>query len=319
MIRVLIIAAALSVAVSAQTGSYSLYGNGCAGSGTGSGPSCGGLNTMGGTGHGGGNDNVFALEVAPSSSARAVIGAEFFTRLKSGTTPVMVKIALHMPDSAGMPQPTAARTGMVTVNSTTAGWAKGTFNSPMAIAANTKFFVVYGDIPAGRTTHPIIMDPTGIRGTYYWHPPTIAAWRGPFTSQRWAFRVTCGGGSGGAVPLMANTGVPTLNQSFSLDLSQAAKNSQALFAFGASRTMWATVNLPLDVSPFGAPNCSLLASIDLIIPMGTSPAGAASLTVQVPNAPFLVGRTFYNQALVVDRVNSLGLVFSNGGAGTVGR
>ncbi|MFQ5503242.1 MAG: hypothetical protein ACE5F1_00415, partial [Planctomycetota bacterium] len=67
-----------------------------------------------------------------------------------------------------------------------------------------------------------------------------------------------------------------------------------------------------------APGCKLLVSGEVSIPTTVSGTGTASVPIPIPNIKDIVGAPFFNQFLVVDPANSLGLVASNAGQGKVG-
>ncbi len=119
-------------------------------------------------------------------------------------------------------------------------------------------------------------------------------------------------GGGRAIVNLSNNGVPTINRSFSVDVSRAAANAPAALWLGASQ-----LNVPIGAV---APGCSLLVSLDAIFGVvATDASGNGSIPIALPNNPSLVGIQFYNQFMVVDAAaNTLGLAFSNGGAGKVG-
>ena len=78
--------------------------------------------------------------------------------------------------------------------------------------------------------------------------------------------------------------------------------------------------LPFDLTPLNAPGCSILASGDILLPTRTDATGAATVTLELPNTPALVGVVFHNQFAVVDPpANGLGLAWSNGGTAQIGR
>ncbi|MFQ5503981.1 MAG: hypothetical protein ACE5F1_04185 [Planctomycetota bacterium] len=87
---------------------------------------------------------------------------------------------------------------------------------------------------------------------------------------------------------------------------------------GVSNQAWGLIPLPLDLTPFLAPGCKLLASIDVLQGVPTSPAGTASVKLLVPPDRNLIGARLYHQFLVFDAATKLGLVFSNGGESTIG-
>ena len=88
---------------------------------------------------------------------------------------------------------------------------------------------------------------------------------------------------------------------------------------GASRDAWGSVALPFDLSPLGASGCAILAAPDLMVQTQTDGSGVAELQFVVPNRSELVGARFFDQFAITDPTsNTLGLVFSNAGAGKIG-
>ncbi|GEM_PF-4633220 len=107
--------------------------------------------------------------------------------------------------------------------------------------------------------------------------------------------------------------------SLQVSLRRAPAKGAVLLTLGASRTKWFTLTLPLPLRAFGAPGCSLLASPDLLLPAATTSAGAASLSLPIPNDPLLAGKTLYLQWWLLDpKANSLGLVTSDAAAALLG-
>jgi hypothetical protein len=120
----------------------------------------------------------------------------------------------------------------------------------------------------------------------------------------------CRGTAG--IPVLANVGVPILAQQFQVNLSQALASTQALFLFGLS-------DPDLDLAPFGAPGCRLRASLEIVLLLGTSATGSASVPITLPNDMSLLGRSFHNQYQIVDRMaNQLGFASTPGGRGVIG-
>ena len=125
-------------------------------------------------------------------------------------------------------------------------------------------------------------------------------------------------GSGGT-PTLAATGVPTLNKLFTINLLFGKPTTPVALNFGVSKTVWGTVTLPFDLTPYQAPGCSVLASGEIALYTTTSAAGTASTAFTVPNDAALVGVLFYNQWAIIDAAaNGLGVTVSAGGQGKVG-
>lgn len=118
-------------------------------------------------------------------------------------------------------------------------------------------------------------------------------------------------GSLGGVRL-TNSGVPTINSSFNLNLSNAGASKIAILWLGGTQ-----LNASLGAI---APGCTLYSSLDILLGAVVSNAsGAGTIAFGLPNNLSLVGLTFYNQYIVLDSgANTLGITFSNGGAGKIG-
>lgn len=89
---------------------------------------------------------------------------------------------------------------------------------------------------------------------------------------------------------------------------------------GYSNTAWSGSPLPLALDGLGMIGCNLLVRPDAIPGLGlSSPAGSASWVTFIPANPALSGVQFFQQAFaVVPGANPLGVVWSNGGWGTIG-
>jgi hypothetical protein len=126
---------------------------------------------------------------------------------------------------------------------------------------------------------------------------------------------------------VGSAGVPTLaaaafsrpwaEDDFQLELTQAPPGSMAILLLGISNAQWGGLTLPLDLSPFNMPGCTLYTSIQA--QMGTVAAGGvATWSIPIGSAPS--GTTFFTQALVFDpSANPRGLTLSNAGTAVVGR
>ena len=87
----------------------------------------------------------------------------------------------------------------------------------------------------------------------------------------------------------------------------------SLFWFGASRTAWPPLALPLDLAQFGAPGCVLWAPLEVEFGSLLDGSGQATIALPVPNLPEFALVTVYSQACVfAPGANPFGLVFSRG-------
>ena len=106
-------------------------------------------------------------------------------------SPVTINTQLYLASGVA-PTGSPVATGTMTIGST-AGWYKTTFASPVTIPANQKFFISYTSVTS--MMFPFVS--SGTLSEHYWHPPTGTTWNGPFSTQRWAWKVNCQGGNGG--------------------------------------------------------------------------------------------------------------------------
>ncbi|MFQ5505158.1 MAG: hypothetical protein ACE5F1_10220 [Planctomycetota bacterium] len=303
----------LSAWLHAQTASYSTFGSGCPG--TGQAP-CLSNNPQGGK-------QVPLLSIgiiqyafeAKSARPLLVSGFEMMSRtLRNQPVTVSTRIYLQNSTNKG-PQPSPTRSSTMQVG-TSFQWYKTSFTPPLVLKPNEVFFLSYLESNTSRILWPRIQK--GTSSPHWQRNGGQGPWAGP-RSGIWAWKVNCVG-SGGAVPLLSNRGVPSLGKTFNIDLGGARASTGAVLNFGASKSKWGPFNLPLNLNPFGAPGCMLWSSPDVMLGTGTDGTGHATVLVPVPSSSIFSGRQFFNQWMVIDpTVNRLKLVFSNAGAGVIGR
>lgn len=295
-----------------DAGAYTLFGSGCPGTGTMPGKCVseneGGIN-INSAGFAG---QDYAIEVTAPNALR-VEGFELFMASRRAGN-ITIPAAIRSRDAAGRPS-TVLRSGSLTLGSAV-GWYGVRFTQPLQVAAGTKFFIGFQN-PTPSVTLPIVFL-FGGKNSIVW-TKGLFGWTRTLFRLPWAWRVRCATGSG-AVPRLSASGVPEIGRSFRLELSFAAPNAAATLFVGSSKTSWNGVSLPFDLTPFGARGCAVLASGEVQIGISTNAQGAGAVTLSVPNVPAYVGATLHDQFLVVDpRANQLGISFSNGGTGKVGR
>jgi hypothetical protein len=111
-------------------------------------------------------------------------------------------------------------------------------------------------------------------------------------------------GSGGGIPRIGATGIPTAGETFLVHLSRALGGTIAALLVGSSNSSWAGVPLPLNLSFLGSPSCNLHVSPDFVLFFPTAGAGpqggAATASFAIPALPSFVGATAYAQWYVID-------------------
>ncbi|MEE2888157.1 MAG: hypothetical protein VX951_12075, partial [Planctomycetota bacterium] len=113
---------------------------------------------------------------------------------------------------------------------------------------------------------------------------------------------------------------PVIGGAFTL-LNEGLPPAQlVLLSFGASNNTWGGLSLPFSLAPLGMTGCDLLVSLDILVTGARSNgAGRVWWTMPIPDDPKLLGIVFYNQsAVVAPGANPGGLLWSNGGEGTIG-
>jgi hypothetical protein len=112
---------------------------------------------------------------------------------------------------------------------------------------------------------------------------------------------------------------PWIGERFAVEVAPLPPSTlAALLLFGLSNAQWNALPLPLDFGPLGAAGCLLHVSIEANAPLELH-SGSASLSTPIPVAPELLGRTLYQQALLLaPSSNPLGLVLSSAREATIG-
>ena len=145
-----------------------------------------------------------------------------------------------------------------------------------------------------------------IAAPYYGHLMEQSEWTTPGGAAITPYGTSCNGLNIGF------TGWPSIGvPNFSITLAGAPWNSQAVLLMGSSDTLWGLTPLPFDITPFGAPGCWLLTSIDGLAGALVDAAGNASLGGPVPNDPALIGVTLNAQWMAVGVPSALGIGLSD--------
>ena len=123
----------------------------------------------------------------------------------------------------------------------------------------------------------------------------------------------------GPMPWVDVIRMPQIDHVLQVDLHEAPLSAAAALLIGTSNSQWGGNSLPFDMGVFGAPGCDLLTSSEFVVLTTTDATGKAAVPIPIPNNRALIGASAYTQfAIQHAATNSLGLVFSRGGAISVG-
>lgn len=158
-----------------------------------------------------------------------------------------------------------------------------------------------------------IVLPSATSGTTHVHYELAASkWSTPQYKHNFRFRVHSNPGL--KVPALSSSDTPILGKAMAIELANAPSSRPAVLAIGLSNAQWGAIKLPLAY----ANPCSLLVSLDVLIATSSNAAGLATVNLPIPNDSNLVRAKIYQQFLVADSVNAIGLIGSNAGVGTIG-
>ncbi|MCC6785488.1 MAG: hypothetical protein IT457_21735 [Planctomycetes bacterium] len=122
-----------------------------------------------------------------------------------------------------------------------------------------------------------------------------------------------------AVPNLYSDNTPQIGDSFRVRVKQARASSPAMMLLGFSTSSWGSQSLPLELGFLGAPGCSLLTAIDAAQSFSINTGATGNVVYSVPNDFYLLGLHFYQQALILDSgANAFGVALSNGGNAGIG-
>ncbi len=112
----------------------------------------------------------------------------------------------------------------------------------------------------------------------------------------------CNGSVG--IPSLHPSGNPAIGGPFALNVTYARPASSSFMILGVTSTA-------LSTAPFGAANCLLRASLDIVLNVPIGATGTGSLPLAIPNNIGLLGGALFAQDLVIDPALALVLVASN--------
>lgn len=309
-----------AVPLSAQNAAYHLQGHGCNGSGI---STCAGNNDQTPSFRLASLPNEYAYPVVNTNPVPIfVFGFELFTQSNGGAT-VSANTAIYLdasgPGATTLTQPafTASATGTILAHGT-AGWCATTVSPPIAIGPGEVFWL-------GADAFGLIAPPQNNGGSA---GPAAPWWRRPnYLNNGWVvsgsvsnpiWRLHCAS-AGATVPALTASGGPQLGQQFTLRIAGGSAMLPAFLVWANDTTTWQGLPLPLNLAPFGAPDCINYTTTDTANLLVLDAQGAGSTTVTIPNNTRLAGTRFYNQAAaVVLGANAIDLLTTSYGSGRVG-
>jgi len=284
-----------------SSAAFTNYGQGCLGSAS---QPCPSLNGSGGTLSNSTNQYEYTFEV-PSTGNLQVSSFEIYTNSTSGSITRPAHIYL---ESGNEPASTPFATTTITVGPNP-GFYTATFASPVSVSGT--FYVGYENSPSGVISNLN----SGANGIGHYRNAGSGNWNQSGLVQRPSWRVNCSGG-GALSPSLGNAGLPILNSSYSVTLSDTIPSTLAVMASGLSDTVYN--GTPLPVALPGAPGCTVYAAPQVLDLHITNASGNANVSFAIPGSPGLIGAEIFHQWAVWDpAINSLGIVMSDAGRATI--
>lgn len=204
-------------------------------------------------------------------------------------------------------------------------WQGAALTTPLPVAAGQDFWVVWAPINGAQSS----LQASGTNVTYRGSFDGGTSWNGPFNGP-WKFRIWCTAaaemsaygtacpGTGFRRPEMAWFGTPQVGTTLNAHLERGQASGAAVLVLGDSDTVFSGGTLPYSLATLGAPGCNLLCSSLATVFTPIDPSGQAVLPIPIPNRGQLIGLTFFDQWLVLDTINPLGLITSTAARGVIG-
>ena len=261
-------------------GTYKAYGSGCGVTGV----KCGGHDPKS-------PGKVLRSTTLPNEYAypftltatRPVTGAQFYCRSVNQQSNTVIA-RLYKALASGAPDPKALAVTLMTIGSKEQMWQCSW--KKIQILKKGDYFVSYEPyLP--KTSTPVLLTSQMTDGTVatknkaHWRRPGSANFAPTSIVTHPWFEILCGGSP---APELTNTGVPTINKSFSIDMS----NGGTGIAIGIVGFKKVTADLTVV-----APGCYLFATPDLLLPKAAV-AGKTSIKLPIPNDKKLIGASLFS-------------------------
>jgi hypothetical protein len=322
LLRSALILAACTAAATAQTASYTLFGEGCNGAAVTTPLS---LNDVNPTLQVASLPNEYAYPVVNTTgTALTIVGFEIFTTtnttiVETGNTGVIYDLSGPSATAHTRPDPVNCANGKITVAPVAGGaWWSTSVYPPVTIQPGVAFWFhvdAYGRIaPPQHVTGGA----AGPVNNWYRRPSNNMVWTSSVSVARQIFRLHCLPGTP-SVPALLNSGLPQFGQTLTLNLSGGQPFLAGFLISAFDRTQWLSFPTPVHLAMFGAPNCYNQTSSDIVSLVLLDGTGSGSSPFTIPNNPGLGGFSWHNQAtMIVPGVNSIDMLVSNAGTAVVG-
>ena len=181
----------------------------------------------------------------------------------------------------------------------------------------------HGNAPAPRTCAGMVYDPIRARLLLFGGGEATAR-----SNNLWAFAPAipaayrtfgsgCPGNGQAPTLTLADHRLPWVGGNYGIRIGNAPQPGSLILVTGFSRQTWNGAPLPASLQPFGAPNCFLLVSPDLMEVQFH--AGNPVLTRSVPATVSLAGFALHHQvAVYAPNANALQMLASNAGEAAIG-
>ncbi|MBL8722692.1 MAG: hypothetical protein JNK49_01530 [Planctomycetes bacterium] len=323
LLRTSLVAVACAAALTGQTASYTLFGEGCNGAAVTTPLS---LNDANPTLQVASLPNEYAYPVVNTTgTALTIVGFEIFTTtntaiVETGNTGLIYDLSGSSATVHTRPDPVNCANGKITVAPVAGGaWWSTSLYPPITIQPGVAFW--FHVDAYSRIAPPQHVTTGGVAGpvaNWYRRPSNNMVWTSSVSVARQIFRLRCLPETP-SVPTLLASGLPQFGQSMTLNLTGGQPSLAGFLISAFDRTQWLGLPTPVHLQMFGAPNCYNQTSSDIVSLVVLDAAGAGSSAFNIPNSPGVGGFTWHNQvAMLAPGVNSIDLLVSNAGTAVVG-
>lgn len=309
----------LAVTASAQTATYTLFGEGCNGAPVNNSLTLNDVNPVHLLAS---LPNEYAYPVVNTTGLPIqVVGFEIYTVVntglqQTGKTGVLYDLSGPGATTFTQPAPNNTANGTITVGNTV-GWYSTSVYPPMTFQPGEVFWLHADAYSLIAPPQHVVGGAAGPVANWYRRPSNGMIWTVSVSVARQIFRVHCLPASP-AVPTLAATSLPQFGSTLTLQIGGGPALAPGFMIYAVDRTQWLSLPTPVDLAFVGAPGCFMQTSTDLLDLVLLDAFGQGTSLLPIPANPLLAGFTFYNQAAVLNPVNQLGVLLGNAGTAVVG-